>query len=487
MLRHCVFASCVLAGCGLFAQNIALSGKISDSQGNAIGGAIVTLKSNQLADTTDASDIYNITGQLTSIKGLALSGVHKLEIRNGLLSMFLAESQELELDIYDYRGNLLKSFKREKSQSGRLQFNIQDLKIASNMMLMHLQIGESNIQLSYNPVLNRFYNGNSSLANSEKIAGLGKQAAADELEATALGYASKSVTIDSYEGTHDFNLEAEFTGSCTESQRVNTNVSGSGPHDVVVETNSDDDIDEGTIFRPADMGPGKNYPIFMWGEGGCSLDGLSNSAAMAEIASHGYFVIADGTPNNSGSGRPMNANDLDEMGRPMIAYLDWAIAENSKPCSEYYNSLDVTKTASNGFSCGGLLAMGTAKDPRITTWGLTSSGSFNNNPTLWNAVHTPVLILEGHQDNTGAYDNGLRDYDGIRALGHPVYFISNKNQGHGGDLWERNGGDFAKINLVWLNWWLKGDESETGKGALIGSSCSYCSDNNWEIRSENIP
>ena len=52
---------------------------------------------------------------------------------------------------------------------------------------------------------------------------------------------------------------------------------------------------------PTDLGGTEKYPIFVWGEGGCSLNGLSNSAAMGEIASHGYFVIADGTPNGSGS------------------------------------------------------------------------------------------------------------------------------------------------------------------------------------------
>jgi len=58
---------------------------------------------------------------------------------------------------------------------------------------------------------------------------------------------------------------------------------------------------------------------------------------------------------------------------------------------------------------------------------------------------------------------------------------------HDGDLWSKNGGDFTKIDLAWLNWWLKGDEGETGKGVLVGSGCTYCSDSNWEVKSDNIP
>ncbi len=131
--------------------------------------------------------------------------------------------------------------------------------------------------------------------------------------------------------------------------------------------------------------------------------------------------------------------------------------------------------------------MGTAHDPRITTWGLNSSGSFSDNKPFWNTVHTPVLIVEGNKDNTGAYTNGLRDFNGIAPLGHPVMFISNKTMGHGGDLWSQYGGEFTKIDLAWLNWWLKGDTGATGKGVLVGAGCKYCTDSNWEVKSANLP
>ncbi|NLG19258.1 MAG: alpha/beta hydrolase [Fibrobacter sp.] len=256
---------------------------------------------------------------------------------------------------------------------------------------------------------------------------------------------------------------------------------------MVVETNSAPGINEGTIFRPEDLGYGKKYPIYVWGNGACNLNGTDNSAALAQIASHGYFVISDGKPDGSGA-RNM---DINSMRAPALKYISWIIAENRKPCSAYYNSIDTTKVAGNGFSCGGYLGMGIASDPRTTTWGVSSSGSFGDNPELWNSVHTPVLILEGNKDvppgGTGAYNNGLRDYNGIAPKGHPIMFFSNKNMGHGGDLWAANGGDFTRINLAWLNWWLKGDTGATGKKVLVGPDCRYCTDSNWEVKSANIP
>jgi hypothetical protein len=205
-----------------------------------------------------------------------------------------------------------------------------------------------------------------------------REASVDSLNVSAAGYKAKSVPITSYEGIVDITLENEEVGNCTASKSANVSTSGSGSHKVVVETNSDPGIKEGTIYRPEDLGPGKNYPIFVWGEGGCSLDGKSNSVAMGEIASYGYFVIADGTPGGSSS-RSMSTSDPVPMGKPLLAYITWAIAENRKSCSAYYQSLDTTKIATNGFSCGGLMAEGTAGDPRITTWGLNSSGMFSAN------------------------------------------------------------------------------------------------------------
>ncbi|WP_433929038.1 alpha/beta hydrolase family protein [Sorangium cellulosum] len=274
-----------------------------------------------------------------------------------------------------------------------------------------------------------------------------------------------------------------FTGTCTESQRVNKNVSGSGPHQVVLETNSDPGINQGTIFRPADLDGDTKYPIFVWGQGGCSRDGFANEAAMAEIASHGYFVVADGTPGNTEPNRELGGG-----GDVLLAYVDWVIAENEKPCSAYYHKIETTKVGANGFSCGGLMAAGTAADPRMTTWGHTSSGSFSVNQAFYNSIHTPVLIITGTADSVGAYPNGQRDYENIAAQGDiPVMMFAKVGADHGGDLWARNGGEFTQVNLAWLNWWLKGDESASGKGALVGASCRFCTDRSWMVSSANLP
>jgi hypothetical protein len=269
-----------------------------------------------------------------------------------------------------------------------------------------------------------------------------------------------------------------FTGTCTASESTGRNGSGTGPHDVVIETNSEAGIRCGTIYRPAELGGSEKYPILVWGEGSCSQDGLSNQAAMSEIASWGYFVVADGTPGAE------DACQGGQNGAAFLDYITWAIAENGKPCSEYYQSLEPTKIAADGFSCGGLMAENASGDPRFTAVGITSSGLMGPNAALYDAIHTPFKIMNGGSGDI-AYENGLNDYEAISSRGVPIVYFSKQSAGHGGDLGQGRG-DFNRVNLAWLNWQLKGDEGATGKAFLHGPACEFCTDSGWDYLSANI-
>jgi len=269
------------------------------------------------------------------------------------------------------------------------------------------------------------------------------------------------------------------SGTCTASKSTGKTVKGTGPHEVVIETNTENGIKCGTIYRPKDLGGAEKYPIFVWGEGGCSQDGYSNQAAMGEIASWGYFIVADGTPGAS------NACAGGQDGKAFLDYLTWAIAENSKPCSAYYQSLETTKIAADGFSCGGLMSENSSGDPRFSAIGITSSGLMGANAALYAKIHTPFKIMNGGSGDV-AYQNGLNDYNAISALGKPIIYFSKTSAPHGGDLGQARG-DFNQVNLAWLNWQLKGDMGATGKGFLQGATCKFCTDSGWTYKSANLP
>ena len=78
----------------------------------------------------------------------------------------------------------------------------------------------------------------------------------------------------------------------------------------------------------------------------------------------GYFIVADGTPGGTAI-----ACAGGQDGKAFLDYITWAIAENGKSCSAYYQSLDTTKIAADGFSCGGLMSENVSGDPRFTAIG----------------------------------------------------------------------------------------------------------------------
>src|SRR5262249_14391909 len=130
-----------------------------------------------------------------------------------------------------------------------------------------------------------------------------------------------------------------------------------GPYKPVIE--SDPGFPDWTVYHPEKLGEIK-HPIVVWANGGCARDGTYFSKLLLEVASHGFVAVADGKPNGSGT------RSLGPDGAPQISALDWIIAENERPCSQYYHKLDVTKTAAAGQSCGGLMTLGASKDKRLT-------------------------------------------------------------------------------------------------------------------------
>jgi hypothetical protein len=150
--------------------------------------------------------------------------------------------------------------------------------------------------------------------------------------------------------------------------------------------------------------------------------------------------------------------------------LDWAIAENERPCSVFYHKLDTSKVAVAGNSCGGLMTMYAAPDPRVTTAVLFNSGLFSRDAALYDSLHAPMAIFNGGPDDP-ASENGSADAAAIDTV--PI-LVANDKRGHGSYLWDDNAGPAGKIGVAWFSWFLLGDTGPTGKGWFVGDSCGMC-------------
>ncbi|MET7669474.1 cellulose binding domain-containing protein [Micromonospora luteifusca] len=245
-------------------------------------------------------------------------------------------------------------------------------------------------------------------------------------------------------------------------------VGGSGPYPADYETSGS--LANHTIFRPQTL-PSERLPILVWGNGGCSANGLSQGNLLREIASHGFLAIANGAPNGSGS----------TTSQMLTQSIDWAFAENSRQGSKYFNKLDTTKVAVAGFSCGGLEAYAVSNDPRVTTTGIFSSGLLNDaDDYQLRRLTKPIAYFIGGSSDI-AYPNAMDDWGKLPA-GLPA-FMGNLNVGHGGTYDQLNGGEFGRVAVLYLKWRLKGDA--TAGGNFVGANCGLCR-TQWSVQQKNL-
>nr|ALG05354.2 hypothetical protein 5H7_053 [uncultured bacterium 5H7] len=266
------------------------------------------------------------------------------------------------------------------------------------------------------------------------------------------------------------------------------NTPGSGPYPAVMEV--DPTLPDHVVYRPRDLRAlgGKKLGIVIWGNGGCTDDGASARLHLAELASHGYLVIASGKIL-SGPSRPADAPTptfMTTTGADMIQALDWAIAESSRKGSNYAGRIDPRAVAFSGHSCGGILSIQIANDPRVKTLIIHNSGVFPNNPQrptlitdkawLQDRLHTPIIYIVGNETDVG-HPVALDDFARIAKV--PV-FLGQLDVGHGGTFRQPNGGLAAKAAVAWLDWQLRGDRRAGAQ--FIGADCGLCRDSAWKVQ-----
>jgi dienelactone hydrolase len=248
-----------------------------------------------------------------------------------------------------------------------------------------------------------------------------------------------------------------------------------GPYEVVLE--QDPDFNTHTIYRP--VGATK-MPIVVWGNGGCGKNGTFFAEFLAEVASHGFLVVADGAPGGGNGGGGGGGAD----GTPLIKAMDWAVKQNSNPCSPLYRKVNTTKIAAMGQSCGGLMTYRAAADPRLTTIVLWNSGLFQRNQEIYDSIHTPVAMFLGGTEDI-AYENGTADFNAINNV--PFFYGSLElgNLGHIGTFIEDNAGEFGRVGVAWLKYQLLGDKGPNGAQMFEGGNCGLCK-TEWTIKKKNM-
>lgn len=293
-----------------------------------------------------------------------------------------------------------------------------------------------------------------------------------------------------------------------------------------------------TVYRPADLPKtsGK-LPVIAFGNGGCMPIGNMFEVLLKEVASHGYVVVAPGNiqpgfnlaalpvpkvePNQAAAApvppptapvpQPSAANGGPSgmpagmpkfgTGADLIAIIDWAQGASQQPGSKFRGKLDTSKIAVMGQSCGGLMALVAAADPRVKTIVMLNSGLLPGGvpvgmpadaPAAARAIrlpgttedlkrlHTPIAYFVGGPSDI-AYRNAEDDFS--RISGVPL-FSANMDAGHNGTWLQPHGGAMARGLIGWLNWQLRNDAAAAK--LFVGPDCGLCTDAAWTVKKKNL-
>lgn len=226
-----------------------------------------------------------------------------------------------------------------------------------------------------------------------------------------------------------------------------------------------------TIYSPVNLAEGDRLPLLVWANGFGLAWGLTFSDFLREVASHGYIVIANGTPRGLGI--------TDEKGQ--ISAVEWAqkTTENSKDIRKH---IDTSRIALAGQSKGGVHTYRAAdtlqQNPALKTIALFNAGLMRPRPgdiKMLRRLKVPIYYFTG-DDRDVLYRNARRDW-GLVPDEIPAYLAS-LDAGHLGTFYEEAGGLFAQATVNWLDTELKGDQQS--RASLLRES------SRWRIMSKNL-
>ena len=263
--------------------------------------------------------------------------------------------------------------------------------------------------------------------------------------------------------------------------------SGTGPSPAIAESRAE--LPRHTVYRPMQL-PLAALPLYVWGNGGCSSNGLAHAAYLRQIASRGYVIVALGVPGG-GAQAPADGSADATQANQMIEAIEWAERETARDGGPFHRRIDVTRIAVGGHSCGGLQALAVSNDPRIDTTLVLNSGIYNVpgsgrsrvqvDKSQLTRLHGPLLYLTGGPSDI-AHPNATDDVARIDRA--PVFFGS-LPVGHGGTFSAPDGGEWARVSARWLDWQLKADADASRDFA--GKDCRLCADTRWTVLQKQLP
>lgn len=192
------------------AQSIDLNGKVTDSDGNPIHRAVVTLMGKGMTDTTGSDGMYSL--QKLEVAASTIFEIPQLEaitVQQGVVTLSLPEAASMKIEVFGILGNVINRVDRSKASAGIYYFDILKKANAPQMMIIRASIGSRESTFRYLPLQQMLLLiSRKNLAVSKDNEALSKKLAnVDSLEVSADGYETKVVTLASYQENNNIVLD----------------------------------------------------------------------------------------------------------------------------------------------------------------------------------------------------------------------------------------------------------------------------------------
>jgi hypothetical protein len=186
---------------------------------------------------------------------------------------------------------------------------------------------------------------------------------------------------------------------------------GTGPYPA--QWSTDPTLPQKTIYAPKIPPPANiKLPVIVWGEGGCYQTGIFYAPFLLEIASHGYIIIANGPPSGRSPTTVAELQKLTQTPQSKISDLFNSINWVLKAKASRFGTIDTSKIAAAGQSCGGSEALSAAyRNDNIKLTILINSGTGSEKSKEYlTQFKYPVGIFNGGPKDIAHKNVGLTDY-----------------------------------------------------------------------------
>lgn len=200
MFKKTLLALIGLAILAVNAQNYDLEGVVSNSSGEPIADAVVSLVGIGISDTTDADGKFAFIGTSTKRVPAFVPQANNISFKNNVLQFSISESAPMKIQIFNLKGSLLGQQMKMNATAGTHNFDISKYYHSANVLLVKASIGNSEATFrcipfsSWGYALNRVKT-ESNFSNSQSFTAADE--AVDTIKVTATGYKPKSVPITS--------------------------------------------------------------------------------------------------------------------------------------------------------------------------------------------------------------------------------------------------------------------------------------------------